>query len=138
MKRTPARTLPLGIDVGEARIRVALAQRRFDGTAELVAVATRPRGEDLARSVAEAVTELRTPERRCVFGVAEPGASLRAARFPMMRRAELVRAARFEASRLIDYPIDEALVQVVPLDTGHGESAIGIVRADAIARLPGH
>ncbi len=135
MKPTPSRTLPLGIDVGEARIRVALAQCRFDGTAELVAVATRPRGEDLASSVAEAVAELRTRERRCVFGVAEPAAILRAARFPAMRRPELESAARFEASRLVDYAIDEAVIRVVPLETGRGESAIGIVRKDAIARL---
>ena len=135
MTRESQRTCPLGIDIGESRVRVALTRSRLRGLPELVAVAARPRGADLARTIADAVAELHTRERRCVMGVGEPVASLRAATFPPMRRDELERAARFEAGRQIDYPVEDAIVRVVPLDVAAGESAIGVVRKDVIATI---
>lgn len=134
MTRTLPRTLPLGIDVGEARVRVALVERGAAGRCELIAVATRPRGDNLGRTIADAVAELRTRERRCILGVGEPAAILRSAVFPAMRRGELERAARFEAGRLIDYPIDQAHVRVASIGAA-GESAIGVVRKETLAAL---
>jgi Tfp pilus assembly PilM family ATPase len=131
--RSGPRTLPLGIDLGASRVRVAHAQRHDDGTIELVAVATRDHRNDQARAIAEAVAELRTRERRCIFGLGEPSALLRGVRFPPMRRGEQERAARFEATKFIDFPIAEAAVRVVP--TVSGESVIGVVRKNAIASL---
>ena len=134
MKAT-AQTLPLGIDIGSRRVRVALAQRRPDGTAELRAVATRACDGALGTILASAVAELQTRERRCVLGLGEPAALLRAGTFPPMRRGELDRAARFEAGRWVNYPVEEADVRVVPLDESAREAAIGIVRKDVIAGL---
>ena len=54
-------------------------------------------------------------------------------RFPHMRRNELERAARFEASRLIDYPIDEMHLRIESLSTG--ETVIGSVHKDTVAQL---
>lgn len=134
MKRSSA-SLPLGIDIGASRVRVALAHRRADGRPELAAVAVRDRDGDLAATIADAVDELRTRERRCVASVGEPAGVLRTTTFPPMRRAELERAARFEAIRLIDYPIDEAHVRIVSLDAPTGEIAIGIVRKATLAMV---
>jgi Tfp pilus assembly PilM family ATPase len=128
------RTLPLGIDVGATRIRVALAHHDPNSGTELVAVATRRHDGDPAAALTDAVAELRTRERRCVFGLGEPLALLRRVTFPPMRRAERERAARFEAAELIDYPVREAIVRVLSLDAD-GDAVIGVVRKDVIASL---
>lgn len=131
-----AQTLPLGIDVGQSRVRVALAQLTASGTPELIAVATRPRSDDrIEELLLDAVGELRTRERRCVFGIGEPLASLHAATLPPMRPGELERAARFEATRMIDYSIDEAAVQVVSVDAATGECVIGVARKATLVHL---
>ena len=77
-----AETLPLGIDAGAARTRVALVERDAEGRARLTAVATRPTGADAARAIADAWAELRTRERRCVLSLGVPDAVLRVASFP--------------------------------------------------------
>jgi Tfp pilus assembly PilM family ATPase len=108
----PATTLPLGIDVGTTRTRVALLERDASGAARLLAVATRPTGDDAAAAIAGACAELATRERRCILALGPDDAMLRTAAFPAMRRAERVRAARFEASRFMAYPLHEASVNV--------------------------
>lgn len=128
MKR--AATLPLGIDVGTARTRVALTERDAAGRPSLVAVAARPTGNDPSRAIGEACAELRTRERRCVLALAAPDALLRTAAFPAMRRTERMRAARFEAARFVPYPLDEATVRAVPL--GGGRCVLGIARRAAL------
>ncbi|HYW54846.1 MAG TPA: pilus assembly protein PilM [Dongiaceae bacterium] len=128
MKRTD--TLPLGVDVGTVRTRVALAERDASGRPSLVAVASRPTGGDPANAIAEARAELATRERRCVLALAAPDALLRSAAFPAMRRTERIRAARFEAARFVSYPLDEAAVRAVPLD--RGRCVVGIARRAAV------
>ena len=55
---------------------------------------------------------------------------MRTAAFPAMRRAERARAARFEASRFVPYPLHEAVVRV---HAGGGERCIvGIARRAAL------
>jgi Tfp pilus assembly PilM family ATPase len=132
--RMRAGTLPLGVDLGASRVRVALAHRAPNGRAELVAVATRQYETDPAAALTDAVAELRTRERRCVFGLGEPRALLRSIRFPAMRRGEQDRAARFEATQFVDYPISEAIVKVIPLGSD-GDAVIGVVRKDVIGSL---
>jgi Tfp pilus assembly PilM family ATPase len=127
-------TLPLGVDLGTARVRVALVQRAPSGRPELVAVAARPLEDDPAAALADAVAELRTRERRCVFGLGEPRAVLRSTHFPVMRRGEQERAARFEATQFVDYPIREAVVRVIPVGS-EGDAVIGVVRKDVIGSL---
>jgi len=131
--RGAARTLPLGIDLGATRVRVALVRQTDDGRAELARVAVRDHTGDLATAVTDAVAELRTRERRCVLGLNEPHALIRSVHFPPMRRTERERAARFEAAKYITYPLDEATVRVVPLDAER--SVLGIARAGAIAAI---
>lgn len=109
-------TLPLGVDLGTARTRVALMERREGGAPRLIGVAVRPTASEPAQALVAALTELGTRERRCVLAVAAPLAQLRAVRFPVLARRERQRAARFEAARSTTYPIDDAAVRIVRLD----------------------
>ena len=128
MKSAP--TFPLGVDVGAVRTRVALVERDTSGALRLVAVATRPTGADPGTAIAAAYAELATRERRCVLALGPPDAVVRSAAFPAMRRAERARAARFEASRFVAYPLHEAAVRV---HAGIGERCIvGIARQSAL------
>jgi len=123
-------TLPLGIDAGTARTRVALVERDGAGNPRLVAVAVRPTGDDAAHAIAQACTELRTRERRCVLALAAPDALLRTVTFPSMPRAERTRAARFDAQRFVPYAPHEAAVRVA---SAHGDRCVvGIARREAL------
>jgi Tfp pilus assembly PilM family ATPase len=129
-----AETLALGVDLGTARTRVALLQRDSAGIPRLVAVASRPTADDPALALAEAWAELGTAERRCVVALGHPQTLLRTITFPRMGRVERMRAARFEAARLVPYPIAEAAVRVTP--GPDGSSVIGIAHRPALeARL---
>ena len=124
-------TLPLGVDIGTVRTRIALAERDAAGRPRLVAVATRPTGDDAAAAIAAARSELRTRERRCVLALAAPDALLRRASFPTMGRSERERAARFEAARFIAYPPHEATVRLAAAGGGY---VLGIARSAALER----
>ena len=129
MKR--AATFPLGIDVGAARTRVALAARDARGRPFLVAVASRPTGRKPAHAIAEAWAELGTRERRCVLAIGVPDAALHVISLPPMRALERARAARFEAARFVAYPPDDTDVRVAP--SGDGRWVLGIARRSAVA-----
>jgi len=126
-----AATLPLGIDIGQRRVRVALLQREPEGGTKLVAVAARDHESDALGALRAALDELQTSERRCVLALAPPDALLCLADLPAMSPWERVCAARFEAARFIDYPIAEATVSMVRTST-QGRWAIGIVRRAAL------
>lgn len=128
MKRSE--TLPLGIDIGTARTRIALAERDGDGRPSLVAVASRPTGENAALAIAEARAELRTRERRCVLAVGVPDAVLRVVSFPSMRSMERARAARFEAARFVAYPPSDTQVRLVR--SGESRWVLGIAHRPAL------
>lgn len=125
-----ARTLPLGVDLGRNRIRVALVERSADGSVALAAVAARARGDDAAAELRDAVRELGTRERRCVLALGAPDASLRAVAFPAMSPFERRRAARFEAARLDGDGDTGTTVTLAPLADGW---ALGIARRPALA-----
>jgi Tfp pilus assembly PilM family ATPase len=130
-----ATTLPLGVDLGRQRVRVALTVRSASGATSLVAVGARDVGPDPAAALRDAVHELGTTERRCVVGIAFPDAHVRVVTMPAMGRFERRRAAAFAAARYIDYPVAEATVTLVPLD-GSQRFALGIARTQALeARL---
>lgn len=138
-----SRALPLGIDIGSTRLRVVHAERDGSG-ARVRAVAVRevPDGTHspsladaghLGMLIEDALAELRTPQRACVCSLGEPDAQLRTLTLPKMTGVERERAARFEAQRYVEYPIDEAVVRIQPIDARAGSWALGIARSCAIA-----
>lgn len=142
-----ARTLPLGIDIGTTRLRVVEAAHAEHG-ARIRAVAVREVSPGaftpgaladpnyIAALLEDALAEIGTRERRCVCAVGEPDALLRGVHLPKMTSIERERAARFEAQRFIDYPVEEAVVRIHRLDRSSGTWALGIARASSlIARI---
>jgi Tfp pilus assembly PilM family ATPase len=130
--RSHARTLPLGIDIGRRRVRIALMERSPEGYPRLMAVATREYLDDPSGAIAAAHAELQTKETRCVLALARPDAMLNLAEFPPMPDRELRRAARFEAARFVDYPLSEATVTLVRTATAQ-RWIVGTVRRAVLA-----
>jgi type IV pilus assembly protein PilM len=128
-------TLPLGIDIGGSRVRVALTDV-YGHRARLIAVASRDHGGDVDAAIGTALDELQTPERRCVFGIGSPDAVLRQLHLPQMPPWERMRAARFEATHVVDYPIRDAAISLAALPEAQGW-VLGIARRSAIARVLG-
>jgi Tfp pilus assembly PilM family ATPase len=127
------RTLPLGIDYGESRVRVALLEGDDRDTNTLIGVAARMTGDDAIQALREAVDELGTRERRCVFGLGLPDAILLRATFPAMSAGERARAARYEAARRWGGDMDQSIVTVNALGGGDGW-VLGVARRAALAR----
>ena len=133
------RALPLGVDIGSTRLRVALSELTSQGP-RVRAVVTRDVSTGVASSgvindcsyigalLEELRDELRSKERRCVLALGEPDAVLRTVEFPKMTEVERQRAAIFEAQRYVDYPIEDATVRIHPVDEKRRMYAIGIVR----------
>lgn len=138
-------TLPLGVDLGSARVRIALSEQR-NGTACLTAVAARDlpdeavTPETIAHSelvsavIEDAHRELGTAERRCVFSVGAEVASVRIVRFPPMSESERRRAARFEAERFASWDLGAfpSIVRAHPVSRHQPAYAVGTVRAAAL------
>lgn len=127
------RTLPLGIDAGRSRVRIALSEAAGCGDVRIRAIAARdvPDGDGLFPAlVDEMLEELGTRERRCVVAVDEEDASLRVVTMPAMSWAERGRAARFEARRFTPWDLDAepTVVRVHPASRAEGRWAIGAVR----------
>ena len=125
-------TLPLGIDVGAARTRVALVERDRSGTPRLVAVAARATGTDATAAIEAAHAELGTRERRCVLAVGGSDALLRTSAFPGMRGIERIRAARYESARFLDFPIEDAAVRVVAFESDR--CVVAVARRTALVQ----
>jgi Tfp pilus assembly PilM family ATPase len=124
-------TLPLGIDFGRNRVRVALAVRDEVGRCKLEAVAAREVTSDAANALRDALDELNTKERRCIIGIGSPDALLRTITLPPMSRLERRRAATFQAARFIDYPVGDAVVSLGALESNQ-RWLLGIARRSAI------
>ncbi|MDQ2680522.1 MAG: pilus assembly protein PilM [Candidatus Eremiobacteraeota bacterium] len=133
------KSLPLGIDIGASRLRIAVVEMRA-GNPAVCAVATRdlsegssssgeiPDPDYVATLLEDAVQELGVRERRCVCSLGEPDAVLRAMIMPRMSPVERAGAIRLEADRFIDYSIDEAIVRTHPVSDASSLFALGIVR----------
>lgn len=93
-----ALTLPIGLDVGATRIRLAVARVR-NGTARVEAIVGRDRRDDVspAALVREAWAELDVPERRCVLALGAPEAELRPATLRPHRMVGSAQRAALEA-----------------------------------------
>lgn len=132
MKRT---RLPLGVDIGTTRVRVAEAEVTSSG-ARIRAVAVREVASDetgyLCALIDDAVRELGTKERRCVCALGAPDALLRHVPFPKMPAGERERSARFEAQRFVDFPVEEAVVRVHAAGRSANVWAVGAARRHAV------
>lgn len=136
--------LPLGIDVGSERVRVARMQRAKSGEARLCAVAARdfglPPGDAMGpklEAVAAVVEDLRREiggrQWRCVAALDARAAAITRVQFPPMPMRELRRAARFEAERAAPAAIAAAATVVrLRRTSAAGDYTVGIVRTDAL------
>ncbi|MHB8147624.1 MAG: pilus assembly protein PilM [Vulcanimicrobiaceae bacterium] len=136
--------LPLGVDIGGKRLRIAFAERIRGGEREMRAVVSRDLPNDSVSSTGEilqpdivavmieqAVCELGTRERRCVASVHDQ--ALRMITFPGMGGRERTRAARFEAARFSGWNFEEEPTSVRAHRVGDSLYAIGAVRSAVLA-----
>lgn len=140
----PVRELPLGVDFGSERVRVARVMRTASGETRLCAVATAdlagvaPADADhqpgvVAALVAELSRETGSRQRRCVTAVDQRSAAVTCVNLPRMPAYEVRRAARFEAGRSAPPQIrDVANVVRVYRANDRGQYTVGIVRADVL------
>jgi len=124
------RALPLGVDLGRARICVALAERGPDGAPHLIAAVSRPTGANAAATLAGMRAELGTRERRCVLSLGAPDSLVREVVFPPLCRREREGAARFEVARFVPYALDETVVRLLSLAAGR--QAVAVARQAAL------
>ena len=138
------RALPLGVDIGTKRLRIACAERSPSGESRICAVVSRDlpsesvsaTGEilqpDLAAALIEqAVAELGTRQRSCVASVSDQ--ALRIIRLPRMGGRERSRAARFEAARFSGWNIDEEPSSIRAHRVVDALYAVAAVRSTVIA-----
>ena len=129
------RRLPLGVDVGNTRIRIA--ELFLDrGMPEIHNVAVhevdRVTDTDLPHQIRDLLRAADIKARNCVCGFAEPNATVRLTQFPPMSRAEQRKAAHFEAGRYVAN-VEDAIVSLTELDQAH-RFALGIVDGAVLAR----
>ena len=141
------KSLPLGIDLGTTRVRVAFGEVHREGATRIRAVVARDvpdeavspvyvaQPELVAAVLEEMLTEIGARERRCVLALGAPACALRTMRFPRMSWAERLRAARFEAQRFAGWDLDEehSLVRTHAFDRRSGSYAVGVTRSSSIA-----
>ncbi|MGA8533597.1 MAG: pilus assembly protein PilM [Candidatus Tumulicola sp.] len=138
--------LPLGLDLGSSRVRLAQAVQARSGEARLAAIAVRDLPQDavtpdtisepelVAAIVEDLHREIGTRERRCVLSIGADAASLRWVRFPPMGGNERRLAARFEAERFAgwDTKAIASTVRVHPVQREEHVYAVGAAREAAI------
>ncbi|MGB6986446.1 MAG: pilus assembly protein PilM [Candidatus Aquilonibacter sp.] len=138
--------LPLGIDLGSTRVRLALGEVGRDGSVRIRAIVARDVPDAavsaldveqpglVAAVLDEMLDEIGSRERRCVLAIGAPACVLRTVRFPKMSWAERLRAAHFEARRFSGWDLDEdgSIVRTHPLDRSSGTYAVGVTRTTSI------
>jgi Tfp pilus assembly PilM family ATPase len=131
--------LPLGVDLGSSRVRIALAEAAAQDEVRVRAVAARDIPEGLradprlvATLIEEITGELGVKRRACVCSLGGSDASLRVIRFPNMSRQERLRAARFEAQRFASTRFEGAPVVRVHRADRHGNFAVGVTSESAV------
>jgi Tfp pilus assembly PilM family ATPase len=128
------RTLPLGVDLGRARVRVALMAQPAGEDARLLSVAARDHDGDPLPALQAALAELQTRERRCVLALAAPEAAFRYVDFPPMPDRERWSAAAFEAARDTGLAAHEICVSLTR-DAGGERWILATARRDALERI---
>ena len=139
------RALPLGIDLGSTRARIAAGEMNREGHVRIRAIVARDVPHDavtleveqpelVAAVIEEMVAEIGSRERRCVLSIGAPACVLRTVRFPRMSWPERIRASRFEARRYAGWDVDQvrSIVRLHPFDRAAGTFAIGVARAASV------
>jgi Tfp pilus assembly PilM family ATPase len=106
------RSLPLGVDLGASRVRVAAASTTAEGRTRLLATGAADVVVDPREALRLALGQLPTLERRCIAAVRTCDARLRLIRFPGMGATELRRAVRFEGVSMFGGSVDEETIAV--------------------------
>jgi len=106
------RSLPLGVDLGVSRVRVAAASSTAAGRTRLLATGAADIVDDPREALRLALGQLPTLERRCVAAVRTCDARLRLIRLPGMGATELRKAVRFEGVSMFGGGIDEETIAV--------------------------
>ncbi|MBV8151304.1 MAG: pilus assembly protein PilM [Candidatus Eremiobacteraeota bacterium] len=109
------RRLPLGVDVGSCRIRVAALAERADGRLRVLDAVGVDRDDDAARVLRRALQGFGFPhcERRAVIALSPSAAPLRDLRLPQMSRREREQAVRFEGEALFSAAPPEGAGELV-------------------------
>jgi Tfp pilus assembly PilM family ATPase len=139
---TGSSDLPIGVDVGTSRIRVACVARGSKGDIRVTAVAARdlssapiPDERNFTAAILEELREeLGTRQRACVVSLGARDATVRIVRFPKMSWGERRRAARFEADRLATWDTAQtpSLVRIHAVDHAENLHAVGVARRAAL------
>ncbi len=112
------RTLPLGIDLGASRVRVAAVSRDATGRTRLLAAGGADIVDDPREALRLALAGIPKFEQRGIATIRTCDARLRSIRFPNMRMAELRRAARFEGVSMFGESVDEQSITVRSVSIG--------------------
>lgn len=134
--------LSVGVDLGASRLRLAVVTTRAGSSSvEHVVVRDLPAGvsssgliakpDVVGDILADAVAEAGTRKRTCIGTVSDAAATVRAVAFPPMSRRERNKAARYEARRYINYPVENCVVRLVPGAETEGY-LLGCAQADAL------
>lgn len=140
-------SLPLGIDIGSTRVRIAAGEKNRAGEVRVRAVVSRDLPDDaanraleepayIAAAIEDLLVEIGGKERRAVLSIGAPSAVLRHVKFPKMSWAERLRAARFESQRWAGFDSDEvrSVVRVRPVPGSDGVYAVGAALSSALER----
>lgn len=136
-------SLPLGVDIGATRVRIAHAERvGCEIKIRSVAVREFPEGaatsggiaQDafVAAAIEDARAELGVRDRRCVCAIGVPDASLFAMTLPKMTALERERAVRFELAGYTHYPLEQAVIRIRPASQEQNVYAVGTVQLAAL------
>jgi hypothetical protein len=132
---------PLGIDLGETRVRVAVSERgmrngariRMVAARDLPAVRNQGADDDDSCIINDMLRDHGITVRECVAALGAPHASLRATRFPSMRYFERRRAARLDAA--FDGGGGTAtIVRIHPIDTTEQYFAVARTTEEELKR----
>lgn len=143
-------SVPLGVDLGSTRVRVAAGERNRAGEVRLRAVVSRDLPDDtpartleepayIAAAIEDLLGEIGGKERRAVLGIGAPAATLRYVKFPKMSWAERLRAARFESQRWVGFDTGgtQSIVRVHPVPGSDGVYAVGAAISSVMQQRAG-
>jgi len=131
----------VGLDIGTSAVRAAVVQTgKGVPVLQRYGQVTLPEGAVVAGEIVEegivrdALTELwkaaKLPKKRVIVGIANQRVIVRRVDLPYMAEDELARALPFQAQEYIPIPIDEAILDFVPLEefaTPNGEPMLSVL-----------